>query len=164
VSQEQRGINGKKLLNGLSNLVLQHGRAAVTDALGGPGRLEAMQAIGNATKTNAGRAAVNKGMLNVAGYLLGAKAGYASTGHWAGGALGGALGAKAADVTQAAVGKVLRAIQANPTVAHNLLFAIDAGSKPENYGPFIATMIQKSETEASRERQAQQSREGDGEQ
>jgi len=160
VSQEQRGMNGKKLLTGLNNLVLQHGRDGVETMLGGPGRLKAMEAIGNATKTNEGRKALNFGVVNIAKFtmlraagVIGAKVGY-ETGGLVGAGLGYAAGEGGAIALQRATGKVYRALLANPKVAQNLLFAIQSGAKPEHYGPFIATMIQQHETEAARERMA----------
>jgi hypothetical protein len=119
-----------------------------------------MEAIGNATKTNEGRKALNFGVVNIAKFtmlraagVIGAKVGY-ETGGLVGAGLGYAAGEGGAIALQRATGKVYRALLANPKVAQNLLFAIQSGAKPEHYGPFIATMIQQHETEAARERMA----------
>lgn len=167
VSQQQRGINGNRLLTGLKNQVVKYGRDTVSDALGGEEHLKALEAIGNATKTNASRQAFNRGWNEVTRYLpiyLGYHAGEAM----GGGVVGRAVGSTAAVMGTAAARtqaeRVLTAIRSNPKIAQNLIFAVDSGANPKNYGPLIATMIQQHETEASRQRQAdadQQQQESD---
>jgi hypothetical protein len=51
VSQEQRGINGGRLMSGLKKMVNRYGRATVEQSMG-PGRLANLEAIANATRTN----------------------------------------------------------------------------------------------------------------
>lgn len=143
ISREQRGINGKKLLTGLSNLIQNHGRATVEETLG-QGRLENLEAIARANMTNAQRKNFNEAALNVAKYLTrktSATAAGAAVGHHFGGPIGGYAGAAAGAAIDAQLGRVYKAIQANPRVAQNLLFAIESGARPENYGPLIGGLI-----------------------
>jgi hypothetical protein len=51
---------------------------------------------------------------------------------------------------------VMNALKANPKIAQNFMFALESGATAKRYGPFIAEMIQKNQTEASRERQAEE--------
>ena len=153
VSQTQRGMNGKTLQNGLRQIVNRYGRANVETALGGAERLNNLQAIADATKTNAGRQALNFGVRQAAKWLvpyLGYKAGESLTGSFA----GGIMGASAAEAAAMATERVYRAIAANPKIGQNLLFAIKSGARPENYGPLIGAMIQQNETENSNQRKA----------
>jgi hypothetical protein len=50
---------------------------------------------------------------------------------------------------------VMKAFTTNPKIAQNFLFALQSGATPARYGPLIATMIQKWQTDASREKQQQ---------
>ena len=159
-SYVNRGINGKKLLSGLKTWIADPkvGRTGVAQALGGEDRLKALEEIGNKTSTNTGRAGVNQVARFVAKSLagaVGAKVGYASAG-WVGGSVGAKIGWEAPTVAAGATSRVFKAMMANPNIARNLIFAADSGAKPENYGPLIATMIQKWETDASREQQAEE--------
>jgi hypothetical protein len=132
VSQAQRGINGNVLDRQLQNVARTHGIDNVRAALG-PGRLENLQAIADATKTNAARVAFNQGARYVA-HVLATSAGYRIAG------ISGAIGAEGALL---ATQKVLNAVRTDPAVGRNLLFAIKAGARPENYAPLIAGMIAK---------------------
>jgi hypothetical protein len=51
---------------------------------------------------------------------------------------------------------VMNAIKTNPKIAQNFMFALQSGATAERYGPFIATMIQKLNTDSSLERQRQE--------
>ena len=146
VSQAQRGINGGKLMRSLQNTVIVHGRAAVENALGGAERLKALEMIANANKTNASRTAFNKALWVVGQALpagLGAKMGWALTGNWVGAAAGAEAGRETARMGMTQVAKVLQAVKTNPRIAQNLIFAIESGARPQNYGPMIATMVQQ---------------------
>lgn len=148
VSQEQRGINGNELEKGIQQVVERHGYDTVVKALG-PGRLENLQAIAAATRTNAQRATFNRAIHHVAGFLgasLGAGAGAAASGgnHYAataGAGMGYAAGLAAKDT----VATVLNAVRLNPRVGRSLLFMLDKGSDPKVYGPLIGSMITQSE-------------------
>jgi hypothetical protein len=167
VSQAQRGIDGKILLRGVDRLVQSYvGKQAVDKAVGIPGAVDSWEAIGNATKTVAGRKAVNAGIASTAQFifrramgLAGAKVGYATAGP-AGGFGGYVAGETAAVALQRTTEKVYRAILTNPQAAQNLLFAIHSGAQPEKWIPTVAALIDKHETETSRERQAEESNEG----
>ena len=165
VSYEQRGINGKKLLNGLDNWIRDPkiGRAGVAEALGGEERLKALEAIGKATSTNAGRSALNKAM-QVAAYnisrVAGQYAGWKLTGHWLGAVTGGEVASAGVNASKEATARVMRAAMSNPQIANHLLFAVDSGARPENYGPLIGSMIQKWESQHSYEEQRQKMPQG----
>ncbi len=58
--------------------------------------------------------------------------------------------------------KVLNAVKTNPRIGQNFLFALESGATAKKYGPFLATMIQQQETQASRERLATESEGGEG--
>jgi hypothetical protein len=51
---------------------------------------------------------------------------------------------------------VMNALKANPKIGQNFMFALESGATAKRYGPFIAEMIQKNQTDASRERQAEE--------
>ena len=143
VSQEQRGINGNELEKGLQRLVEMHGYDTVAKAMG-PGRLENLQAIANATKTNAGRRLLNQAVHSVAGYIgiaSGAALGHAVGGGEVGATIGAAMGYGAAHATREAVGRTMDAIRANPKVGRALLYMLEKGSSPDVYGPVISSMI-----------------------
>jgi hypothetical protein len=146
VSQTYRGINGSALDAKLKQVVRRNGLANVRAALG-PGGLENLQEIANATKTNAARQRFNQAVHHVAEYL-GAAVGYsvgASTGGHVGGALGAAGGAMAGRVSEVAVQRVLNAVRADPKIGQQLTFAIQSGARPENYAPLIGGLITKSQ-------------------
>ncbi|MGA9668400.1 MAG: hypothetical protein WBQ94_04285 [Terracidiphilus sp.] len=154
-SQTQRGINGKGLMKDLQRAVKDHGRGAVDDALG-PGGLRNLEAIAEANQTAAQRLGFNRGVWDVVkhlhhGAVLGGTAG-GMAGSWQAGAAIGTGVAAGAEAYSA----VMNALKTNPKIAQNFLFALESGATPEKYGPFIATMIQKTNTDASRERQQQE--------
>jgi hypothetical protein len=161
VSAEQRGINGKGLMRGLQQAVRNYGRPSIEESLG-PGRLENLENIARMNQTNPQRAAFNKGVWEVVNHL--------SRGTLIGGAVGGAAGhyeAGAAIGTAIAGGiegynAVMNALKANPKIAQNFMFALESGATAKRFGPFIAEMIQKSQTDASRERQAEEAPKEEG--
>ena len=155
VSAEQRGINGKGLMRGLQQAVRNYGRPSIEQSLG-PGRLENLENIARMNQTNPQRAAFNKGVWEVMrhleqGAILGGAAGGAA-GHWEAGAAAGTgiAGGMEAYTT------VMNALKANPKIGQNFMFALESGATAKRYGPFIAEMIQKNQTDASRERQAEE--------
>jgi hypothetical protein len=161
VSMAERGLDGKKLMAGLQQAVKIHGRGAIEEALG-PGRLETLEDLARANQTKAQRQAFNAGARNVAKSWLfmqrtahvagiGAAAG-SLVGHWAEGSLIAGGGAAAVQAYSA----VMNALKTNPKIAQNFLFALESGAQAERYGPFIASMIQKTVTEGARERQQEQ--------
>lgn len=172
VSQEQRGLNGNGLMADIQRAVKIHGRDRIETALG-PGRLENFEDIARWNQTNAKRRAFNIGLQEVASNMPEGKAALAEKAKTAGravaphiiaGAVGGAVGhatgiggwegMAAGEVGYAAVQKALNAIKMNPQIGKNFMFALESGATAKKYGPFIATMIQKQQTEAARERVA----------
>lgn len=145
-SQVQRGINGKGLMRDLQVAVKRHGRAEIEAALG-PGRLESLERIADANQTAAGRSNFNHGVQEVVKHMAhGATLG-GIVGHFVGSwPVGAAVGASTS--------AVFDAIKANPRIAQNFLFALESGANAERYGPFIANMIQKANTDDSREQGA----------
>lgn len=149
VSQEQRGLNGKILLTGLRQAVNKYGRSYVAEAIGGEQRLEALQELGQQTQTLAQRQKLNEAVQNIiappthlpfnhyAAMSMGAAAGhFTGVGSLAGAGIGAGIALT--------YPQVIRAIQANPTIARNVLFAIRSGARPAVYGPMIAKLIQDS--------------------
>jgi hypothetical protein len=155
VSAEQRGINGKGLMRGLQQAVRNYGRSSIEESLG-PGRLENLENIARMNQTNPQRAAFNKSVWDVVrnlshGTLIGGAVGGA-VGHYAEGAAAGTATAGGIEGYNA----VMNALKTNPKVAQNFLFALESGATAKRFGPFIAEMIQKNQTDASRERQAEE--------
>lgn len=151
-SQTQRGINGRGLMKDLQRAVKMYHRPAVEESLG-PGRLENLEAIAEANQTAVQRVSFNRGVHNVvrsmgSGAILGGAAG-----HFAGSYPAGAMVGAAATGAPETYNLVMNAIKTNPRIAQNFLFALQSGAKAERYGPFIATMIQKTMTDASNEQQ-----------
>jgi hypothetical protein len=114
-----------------------------------------LQAIADATATPAKKVAFTKALRAVAHSM-------ASTGM-VGGAVSEVLGAGYAPGVVAGAAftgatylpDVLRAVAANPRIGRSLTFAIEAGARPEVYGPMIARMVQADHESAERDRQAQ---------
>jgi len=108
--------------------------------------------------TNAGRSQVNTVARFVAKSLVGmagAKLGYESA-SWVGGSVGAKIGWEAPQFAATATSKVFKAMMNDPKIAHNLLFAAESGARPEFYGPMIASMIVKNQTEAADQERAEQ--------
>jgi hypothetical protein len=168
-SQAQKGINGKVLMTQLKNATIRAGgRDAMNSALGGPDRLETLEEIAKQNITAAQRTAFNRGVRYIATRLpaaAGAGVGY-KIGGWVGAGLGAEAGAKAGnmaiDATAAATARVFKAVSVNPTIARNVLFALESGARPERYGPFIATMIQKYEQQQRPDGEQQQQTQQEG--
>jgi hypothetical protein len=153
VSTEQRGINGKELASGLRRLVETHGYDTLTKALG-PGRIENLQAIADATKTNSGRSLINHAIHHAATYL-GAAAGATAGGYLGGGshaveAMGAAIGAGGGHATKEAIGRVVDAIRTNPRIGRSFLYMVEKGTKPDVYGPIISSMITQSHEDGNK--------------
>lgn len=157
VSQEQRGINGNGLMSDIQRAVKTHGRDRIETALG-PGRLENFEDIARFNQTNAKRAAFNIGVRNVAANM-------SEWGKRSAAVVGGGLAAHASglppywgglagEATYEGTRAALNAIKMNPQIGKNFMFALESGATAAKYGPFVAAMIQKQQTEAARERVA----------
>jgi hypothetical protein len=154
VSSAQRGVNGKGLMRDLTSAVNKKGRPAIEAALG-PGRLDNLEAIARANDTIPKKVAFTQAVRNVAkemekGAVLGGVVGQATG---AGFGVGGTVGAGLMGATY--LPDVLRAVAANPRIGRSLTFAIEAGARPEVYGPMISRMVQADHESAERDRQAQ---------
>ena len=175
-SQVQRGINGRGLMRDLQAVVKIYGRDTIDQTLG-TGRLENLEEIADRNMTDRQRAVFNGGIRTVAQELaklakeapspalntkeIVSQVGKRALAMTAGGAAailsghspywGVMAGEAGYETTQA----VFNAIKTNPKIAQNFLFALESGATPARYGPFIATLIQQSETEASEEKQTE---------
>lgn len=161
VSQEQAGVNGRVLMKGLQQAVRNYGRDQIDAALG-TGRLENLERIARLNTTAPQRAAFNKGLHVVGSYLpiwVGAKIGEHVAGL-PGEIAGGMVGAAAKPTVE----KVLNAVRANPQIGQFFTHAVEYGASPKVYGPMLAEMIQKSNTEASRDEQDQNDQQHGGDQ
>lgn len=157
-SQAQRGIDGKGMMRSLQGAVKTYGRKILEETLG-RGRLENLEAIARANQTAPQRVAFNKALHEVTTYLP-MYAGW-KLGESVAGPAGGVAGSAAGALLRPAAERALEMVRANPQIGQNLLFAVESGAKPENYGPMIAGMMVKAETDSkaandAAERDAQQ--------
>jgi hypothetical protein len=153
-SFEYSGYNGQQLLQRMEGLMNTMGRGRVTRLMGKE-NLDTVLQVGQLSSTNAGRMklgaalkAVSDGFvrLHVGPMAVGAYVGRLAGVPWEFAAPAGAAAAEGGK-------RLMNVILTNPKIAQNLIFAIDSGAKPENYGPFIATMIQRAVTESGRKQQ-----------
>lgn len=147
-SMVRRGINGNGLMRGLQQAVRNFGRGTIERALG-PGRLKNLENIARLNQTNAQRQSFNFGVHEVARYFP-MYAGW-RVGEHLGGVAGGIAGGAAGAAMLPTAEKVLNAVRANPKIGQYLTYAIEYGAKPEHYGPIVAEMIQRSETQKAQE-------------
>jgi hypothetical protein len=162
VSQEQRGINGNRLMDDIQRTIKTYGRAHVEEGLGAD-RLEQWENIARWNQTNAKRQAFNLGVQEVGKNLNKptqmSEFGKRAASMVAGGAAAHVVGASpymgmlAGEATYESTRVVLNAIKTNPKIAQNFMFALESGATAKRYGPFIAEMIQKSQTDKSDEQQ-----------
>jgi hypothetical protein len=153
-SWEYRGFNGRQLMANLSRLEQKMGRQTLERAIGAD-NLNTLYQVAELNRTISDRAKFGAAVKPIIGWLhqvgftthfgpigVGGLAAHVAGVPWEVGAVGG--------LTMAAVSrKVMSAILTNPNVAHNLLFAIESGARPQYYGPFIGAMIQRMETDKS---------------
>lgn len=162
-SWEYRGFDGNQLMTNMTRLQQTMGRGALNRLIG-EGNANTLFRVAelNSTLEQRGRfgaaiTAVAKhlpvGHLSAAG--VGSIAGWRATHNWEGAAVGAAAGG----ALGIASSRVVNAMLTNPKIAKQLIYGLEYG-KPENYGPFIASMIQKQATDSS----LQQRRQGEGEQ
>jgi len=161
-SWEYRGFDGNRLMSNLSRLQQKMGRGPLERVVGRD-NLNTLFQVAELNRTNAARARFGVAIKPVVQSLLSLHVGPIAAGGFLGHmtGIGYEAGAAAGWATAAATKRVMNAVLTNPQVAKNLIFAIDSGAKAEHYGPMLATMIQQQETEASKQRQAEQSRGGD---
>lgn len=157
---ESWGFNGNTMLRNLNRAEQKLGRPALEEVYGRDG-LNSLYEIAQANVTPAQRKAFGAGMKAVAENMrflhgMGVFGAGEAAGHMMG--LPWGVGGATSEVGYLGVLKVWGAIQSNPKIAQNFLFAIDSGANPKNYGPIIANMVA---TQAARQMQNQQ---GEGQQ
>ena len=172
VSQEQRGLNGNGLMDGIQKAIKIYGRDRIETALG-PGRLENFEDIARWNQTNAKRKAFNIGLREVAANMpqtrpmgeWGKRAVAMTAGGVTSHVMGGSpyMGMVAGEAAYEGTRAALNAIKMNPQIGKNFMFALESGATAAKYGPFVATMIQKQQTEAARERMATEATSRQGE-
>jgi len=147
-SWEYRGFDGGRLMNNLSRLERKMGRGPL-ERLVGRDNLNTLYQVAELNRTQAQRARFGTAINAVKDALFNWHVGPAAVGGvaartaglpWEWGA-GAGLGAAAA------TRKIMNAVLTNPQVARNLIFAIDSGARPENYGPFVAGLIVKASSQ-----------------
>lgn len=138
-------IKGDSLAQGLKGVERQVGRQRLQQAIG-KDRLDNLYRLAQLTGDSTYNPKINTAVKHVAQAfsvpLSGATVGGALA-HGAG--VPWEIGAGAGAVTAAALKRVTSALLTNPKVAQNIIFAIDAGARPEVYGPFIAQLIRNSQ-------------------
>jgi hypothetical protein len=147
-SWEQRGFDGNQLMRSLSRLERQVGRSKLEQVIGGD-NLDTLYQVAELNRTNAQRAKFGAAVEPVkqALFQLGRHAGWGTAGAAAAHAMGASpeagafAGVAAGEVSK----KVMNAILTRPQIARSLIFALDSGARPENYGPYVATLIEKAE-------------------
>lgn len=146
-SWEYRGFNGTQLMGNLNRLETKFGRASLERVVGRE-NLNTLYQVAELNRTNASRAKFGAAVKPVAQYLA-MHAGPAAVGGYLGrdtpvGWEGGAAAGLALSYGNT---RVMNAVLTNPEVANNLIFAIRSGARPENYGPFIGSLITQAEQE-----------------
>jgi hypothetical protein len=146
-SWEYRGFDGGRLMNNLSRLERKLGRPAI-DRVIGHDTMDTLYRVAELNRTQTQRArfgaavhaiASTQAIHHLTAASVGGIAGYRATHSWEGAALGAVTGAGMEAGTRA----VMNAVLTNPQIARHLIFALDAGARPENYGPLIGGLIAK---------------------
>jgi hypothetical protein len=139
---EYYGFDGKKMGKDVRNMINSLGRGAV-DRLVGRENVEAVLRVADLNTTTAGRAKFGAAIRQIGQALISKHVGPIAAGGYLGKltGIGWEAGAGLGWGTAEGMERLSRLIVSKPQLAKNLLFALDAGAKPENYGPFIATMI-----------------------
>lgn len=160
-----RGFNGDKLQQNLSNLVDKYGAPELQRVMGRDG-LETLSQIADLNSTRNGAQEFGQATSAIAKWLAtSAKAGIRLTGAaagaglahgmgipgWEGYAAGAGVGAAGAEGMRLATRSVYNAITTNPRIAQNVIFALKSGARPQNYVPFIASLIQQDNIERARQ-------------
>jgi len=151
-SWEYRGFNGTQLMSNLDRLTSKFGRPSLERVVG-KANLDTLYQVAELNRSNAARARFGAAVKPVADALIKLHAGPIALGGYLGHVtgVGYEAGAAAGAILPEATKRVMNAVLSNPNVAQNLIFAIKAGARPENYGPMIAAMIQRSETEQAKQ-------------
>lgn len=144
-SWEQRGFDGNRLMASLSKLQTSMGRTRL-DRVIGRENVDTLFQVAELNRTNAQRARFGAAIKPVVDTLMHMHVGPIAAGGYLGHLVGipWEAGAAAGWGASAASKMVMNKILTNPQIAKNVVFAIDSGAKPENYGPFIANLISQS--------------------
>jgi hypothetical protein len=164
-SFEYTGFNGQQLMQRMENLINTMGRGRVTRLMGKE-NLDTVLQVGQLSSTIAGRTKLGAALKAVSDSFVRLHVGPMAVGAYLGRMAGvpWELAAPAGGIAAEGGKRLMNVMLTNPKIAQNLIFAIDSGAKPENYGPFIATMIQRAVTEGSREDQRGQGQGADWQQ
>jgi hypothetical protein len=160
-SWEYRGFNGTQLMGRLNRVTQKLGRPALERVMGKE-NLDTLYQVARLNSTNQGRAKFGEAVNHVAQALISHRMSGPILAATGGGALGHATGAGYAagaftgELAYGATRAVANAIKTNPKFAKNLIFALDAGARPENYAPLLAGMIAQSNKPQSKETTAEQ--------
>jgi hypothetical protein len=155
-SWEYRGFNGTQLMGRLNRVTQKLGRPALERVMG-KDNLDTLYQVARLNSTNQGRAKFGEAVNHVAQALISHRMSGPILAATGGGALGHATGAGYAagaftgELAYGATRAVANAIKTNPKFAKNLIFALDAGARPENYAPLLAGMIAQSNKPQSKE-------------
>lgn len=160
-SWEYRGFNGNQMMSRVNRVVQKIGRTQL-DRVVGRDNVDTVMQIARLNMSNAGRAKFGEAVGSIAQELLkhgasipilAATAG-GTIGHLTG--IGGYEGAFAGEGLYAATHLVANSIKTNPRVAQNLIFAIESGARPENYAPFVASLIRSERNNQQQQGEGQQ--------
>lgn len=150
---EYSGFNGRQLLGNMNKLLNSMGRARIARLMG-EDNLDTVLQVAQANTTLAQRSRFGAAMKPIADNLIRMHVGPIAAGGYLGHLVGvpWELGAAGGWAASAAMKQVRDAVLTNPQVAKNLMFAIQSGADPKNYGPFLATLIQRAATENAQPR------------
>jgi hypothetical protein len=157
-SWEYRGFNGQALMNNMNGLERKFGRDTLQRIMGRD-NLETMYQVAELNRTGVQRARFGAAIKPIA-HFLSIHATPMAVGGYVGQHVGVGWEAGAAAGLAASFGskRVMDAVLSNPRIAQNLIFAVESGSRSENYAPLIGAMIIDAETESKhqQEEEAQQ--------
>jgi hypothetical protein len=148
-SWEYRGFDGDRLMENLDRLEQKYGRDSL-ERMVGKDQWSTLRQVAELNRTGAARARFGAAVKPVAEWLskqeglfsrLGPAAVGGTVAEMAGGhyLTGMAVGTGMAMATK----NVMNAVLSNPKIAGNLIFAMEAGARPQVYGPFIGALIQR---------------------
>ena len=153
-SFEYRGFNGQALMNGLNRVERSMGRPALERVLGGD-NLDTLYQVAELNRTQTQRARFGGFLKPVVESFIHGSVGPLAAGGYLGHLMGAgsaeswAVGAGAGWALSKASKAVMDAVLTNPAVAKHVIFAMEAGARPENYGPLIAGLIQEGRKETT---------------
>ena len=144
-SREQRGFDGNRLMSNLSRLQNTMGRNRLERVVGRD-NLDTLFQVAELNRTNAQRARFGAAIKPIGDALMHMHVGPIAAGGYLGHLVGvpWEVGAGAGWIASEASKRVMNAVLSNPQVAKHVIFAIDSGANPANYGPFVANLISQS--------------------